>query len=71
MAPFRTGLLIIRVWTEEGSSTPLRVDIRTTVHVSKGIESEQTVADADTAVTIVQEWLAQFIKSNSAGAEEA
>jgi hypothetical protein len=53
----RTGLLIIRAWTEPGSSSPLRVQIRLTTDVSRGVERSETITEADAAIEIVQIWL--------------
>jgi hypothetical protein len=53
----RTGLLIIRVWAEPGSSSPLRIQIRLTTDVSLGVERSETVTEADAAIQIVQIWL--------------
>lgn len=67
MSTDRTGLLIIRAWIEEGSSMPLRADIRSTTDISRGLESERTVADAEIVAAIVQAWLAQFLAGSGAG----
>jgi hypothetical protein len=53
----RTGLLIIRAWAEPGSSSPLRVQIRLTTDVSRGVELSETITEADAAIEIVQIWL--------------
>ncbi len=60
MAKTRTGLLIIRAWTEPGSSSPLRVQIRLTTDVSLGVERSETTAEADAAIEIVQTWLREM-----------
>jgi hypothetical protein len=56
----RTGLLIIRAWAEPGSSSPLRVQIRLTTDVSKGVERSETIAEADAAIEIVHDWLREM-----------
>jgi len=56
----RTGLLIIRAWTEQGSSQPLRAQIRLSSDVSAGIERTLTLARADAVCAMVQEWLADI-----------
>ncbi len=61
MATDRTGLLIIRVWIEEGSSEPLRAQIRLSNDVSAGIERTLTLARAEAVCATVQEWLAGFL----------
>jgi hypothetical protein len=57
VAKTRTGLLIIRAWAEPGSSSPLRVQIRLTTDVSRGVERSETITEADAAIEIVQIWL--------------
>jgi hypothetical protein len=62
----RTGLLIIRAWTEPGSSSPLRVQIRLTTDVSLRVERGETIADADAAIEIVRIWLQKMATPTSA-----
>ena len=57
MAPPRTGLLIIRAWTEGASSSPLRTRIRLTTDVAAGFESEMTIADVQGVCMAVETWL--------------
>ena len=57
----KTGLLIIRAWVEEGSSEPLRADVRTTTDVSAGIERTVTLARAEEVGATVQNWLAEIM----------
>jgi len=52
-----TGLLIIRAWVEKGSRKPVRAHIRATTDVSKGFDSELTVADKASASAKVEAWL--------------
>jgi len=54
------GLLIIRAWTQVGSSEPLRVTIRTASDVSEGIEATATFTQPDTAGAFVTAWLQEF-----------
>ena len=61
MASDRTALLIIRAWTEEGSSEPLRAHIRLTSDVSSGIDRTLTLAQADAVCATVREWLAEVL----------
>lgn len=61
MSNDRTALLIIRAWVEEGSSEPLRVQIRLTTDVSAGIESTLTLARAEAVGATVEEWLAEIM----------
>jgi phosphosulfolactate phosphohydrolase-like enzyme len=54
-------LLIIRAWIEEGSTEPLRAEVRIVKDVSAGIERTQTVCRVDDVVAAVQAWLAEFL----------
>lgn len=67
MASDRTALLIIRAWTEEGSSDPLRAQIRFTKDVSCGFERTLTLAQADAVCATVREWLAEIVADAEAG----
>ena len=53
----RSGLMIIRIWFEPGSSKPLRVRMRTSSDVSTGFDREITVADAASASEVLKAWL--------------
>jgi uncharacterized protein YrrD len=66
MPIYRTGLLIIRAWIERGSLKPLRAHIQTTTDVSKGFESELTVADVASTSAAVETWLAEVIVAGEA-----
>jgi hypothetical protein len=61
MANNTTGLLIIRAWIEEGSSEPLRTQIRISTDVSAGIERTLTLARAEDVCATVHEWLAEIM----------
>lgn len=61
MANDRTGLLIIRAWTEPGSSESLRAQVRLTTDVSAGFEPALTFARSEMVCATVQEWLASFL----------
>jgi len=52
-----TGLLIIRAWVEQGSSKPLRAQIRLTNDVVAGFTSEMTLADVNAVAAAVEAWL--------------
>jgi uncharacterized protein YrrD len=69
MPLYRTGLLVIRAWVEKASSKPLRAHIRTTTDVSKGFESELTVADAPSASATVETWLGDVLAAGQVGNE--
>ncbi len=58
MGSGRTALLLIRAWTEEGSSEPLRAHVRLTTDVSAGFERTLTLSRTEAVCAAVQEWLA-------------
>ena len=54
----RTGLLIIRAWLEPGSiGAAARAQIRVTTDISTGIERTVALAESDTVMELVDEWL--------------
>ena len=57
MTSDRTALLLIRAWVEQGSSSPLRADVRQTADVSAGFERSSTLTDAEGVTDIVRAWL--------------
>lgn len=61
LAGDRTGLLIIRAWVEDGSSKPLRAQIRLSSDISAGIKRTVTLADADAVCTTVRQWLGELL----------
>jgi hypothetical protein len=63
MAQDRTGLLIIRAYTEAASTSPLRAEIRLTTDVSIGFERSVTLAQPDTVTAIVRSWLEDFLST--------
>jgi hypothetical protein len=62
----RTGLLIIRAWLEPGSSEPLRAHIRVTSDISAGIERTVALAESDTVMELVDEWLQGMVDAGDA-----
>lgn len=56
----RTGLLIIRAWIEQGSSEPLRADVRIVTDVSAGVERTLTHSRPEAVCATVEEWLASL-----------
>lgn len=58
-----TGLLIIRAWVENGSSEPLRAQIRLSADLSGGIERELTLTQVEDVCDTVEEWLAGVLKN--------
>lgn len=61
MASDRTGVLIIRAWIEDGSSEPLRAQIRIISDVSAGIERTLTLSRPEAVCATVREWLAEVV----------
>lgn len=57
MTRHQTGLMVLQVWTEEGSTEPLRVDVRQTYDVSRGFRRTLTVTDVDLVPAAVREFL--------------
>ena len=53
----RTGLLIIRVWVEDGSEAPLRASVRHTRDVAEGFQYATTLTDPDATAQVVRLWL--------------
>ena len=62
MENHRTGLLIIRAWVEEGSSEPLRAQLRMTSDVLVGFEHTLTLARPEEVCDVVREWLADILE---------
>jgi hypothetical protein len=61
MPPPRTGLLIIRVWIEDGSEQPLRAQVSVTHDVAGGIEQSVTLVRADDVARFVDDWIAEML----------
>lgn len=57
MKHHQTSLMILRVWTEEGSTEPLRVDVRQTYDVSRGLRRTLTMTDTDRVLAAVRTFL--------------
>lgn len=53
----QTGLMVLRVWTEQGSSQPLRVDVRQTHDLSGGLRHSLTFTDVDLVLAAVRTFL--------------
>jgi len=56
-----TGLLIIRVWIEYGSSAPLRAELSETSDVSNGIDRQSVHSSVVEVGTEVQAWLREVL----------
>jgi hypothetical protein len=57
----RTGLLIIRAWVEDGSSSPLRAQLSTSSDVAIGIEHKSMQTDPAAVGAEVQAWLSEIL----------
>jgi len=70
MASDRTGLFIIRAWIEEGSSAPLRAQVRVSTDISSGVERTFTLTRTEAVQGAVREWLgAMLLDAEPAGPE--
>jgi hypothetical protein len=63
----RTGLLVIRVWLEEGSQRPLRAQVRLTTDVSAGFERAHTLTEVEATCGKVRDWLEQMLAGARGG----
>lgn len=61
-----TGLLIIRAWTEPGSTDPLRAEVRLTTDVSTGLQHVLTLCRPADVTSVVSAWLAEVTGSPGA-----
>jgi hypothetical protein len=61
----RVGLLIVRVWVEEGSSEPLRAHIRLTTDVSSGFEQGLTLSQVPAVCQAVETWLGNVLAGSA------
>jgi hypothetical protein len=66
MPSHRTGLLIIRAWTEVGSDEPLRAQVRVTQDIANGMGSSRTLVQSNTVVDLVEAWLQDFLSAAAA-----
>jgi hypothetical protein len=57
----RTGLLIIRAWTEDGSVAPLRAQLSKTADISTGIEHRSVHSDVIEVGSEVETWLREIL----------
>lgn len=49
--------MVLRVWTEQGSTQPLRVDVRHTHDVSRGFRQALTLTDIEVVMATVRRFL--------------
>ena len=62
MTSDRTGVLIIRAWIEQGSSEPLRAEVRVTSDGPEGIDRTLILARPEQVIATVQEWLDDILR---------
>lgn len=60
-----TGLMVIRAWVEDGSSKPLRAQVRHTSDVSTGFSVEATHTEPESVLEEVREFLTTLGKAES------
>ena len=66
MTPERTGVVLLRVWIENGSPDGLRVRIvAETVPRATEPPFERVVATVGEAVEIVRDWLDEFVTADA------
>jgi hypothetical protein len=56
------GLLVIRARLEQGSSSPLRAEVRATKDVSTGFEGTLNLSNVDSVVEAVRDWLQHIVR---------
>ncbi len=49
--------MVLRVWTEDGSTEPLRVDVRQTYDLSRGFRRTVTMTDTELVLSAVRTFL--------------
>ncbi|MER7192857.1 hypothetical protein [Streptomyces flaveolus] len=67
MTASSTGVMIIRVWVEEGSAQPLRAHVRVTADIASGVERSMTLTRVDAVCRMIQEWLEEMITDRDGG----
>jgi hypothetical protein len=61
----RTGVMIIRAWSEGRRSPRLRIRITSTDHVGRSKETSTSMDSIDDASATVRDWLERFARSTS------
>ena len=59
------ALLIIRASLEQGSSSPLRVEVRTTRDVATGVQRTMTLTEVEPVLAEVRRWLGEFVERDA------
>jgi hypothetical protein len=65
------GLMLLRVWSEQGSAEPLRVDVRQTTDLSTGFRRTTTLTDIDAVLAAVRRFLEEHPTSVPGSLEAA
>lgn len=65
MAVAPVGLLVIRVWAENGSERPLRAQLRVSVDTTLGFERTLTLCDPEEVEAEVRAWLDEMLDGGS------
>jgi hypothetical protein len=65
----RTGVLVLRVWTEGGGGTDFRGRIIASLDVADQQRELVVVRAADEAEAFISEWLRRFVAHAAPGAE--
>jgi hypothetical protein len=60
------ALLVIRAWTEEGSPSPLRIELRHTLDVTRGISDSEWFSDDELVQAAVRAWLEDVLRGRDA-----
>jgi hypothetical protein len=61
----RTGILIIRAWSEGRHEARLRIRITSTDHVARSNETSTSTDNIDEASATVRAWLENFARSTT------
>jgi hypothetical protein len=66
----RTGILIIRVWSEGQREADLRIRITSTDHVARSNETSTSTSKIENAIVTVRTWLEAFARSSGPGPDD-
>ena len=59
------GLLVIRVWVEEGSERPLRAEVKSTSDTRLGFDRQATLSEAEAVVALISAWLQETLNTRA------
>jgi hypothetical protein len=66
----RTGVLVLRVWLEDGEQDGLRARITETLDISAPDEIERAAAGEDEILRAVRVWLRSFLDATAAQSQD-